>query len=55
MAIERRDNDKQVEELRGDANAVEAKVRHVFYSDTDQHLPDTSDGRAPEKKRGRTQ
>lgn len=29
MAIERRDNDKQVEELRGDANAVEAKVRLI--------------------------
>ncbi|KAF9456033.1 Nuf2 family-domain-containing protein [Collybia nuda] len=26
MSIERRDNDKQVEELRGDANAVEAKI-----------------------------
>lgn len=30
MAIERRDNDKQVEELRGDANAVEAKVLHIL-------------------------
>jgi kinetochore protein Nuf2 len=30
MAIERRDNDKQVEELRGDANAVETKVFPFF-------------------------
>lgn len=54
MAVERRDNDKQVEELRADAIEVEKKVfipANFKYDDAKY----AQDGRASKKRRNRTQ
>jgi hypothetical protein len=51
MAIERRDNDKQVEEIRGEANELEKKVTSPLLSSVGVLIILGKDGRAPEAQR----
>ena len=55
MDIERRDNDKLVEDLRKEADDTEAKVFFFFISMPCPCLTRHSDGRTPQEKRGRAQ
>jgi chromosome segregation ATPase len=50
MDIERRDNDKQVEELREEADEIEAKVCFRVIITDDKRLIRLIDGRTPQEK-----
>jgi len=53
MAVERRDNDKQVEELRAEADDVETKVSQLDVVGAMTEADSSSDGGTSEEERGR--
>lgn len=55
MAVERRDNDKQVEELRAEADEIERKVYLIMIRLESNSSMCFSDGRSFEEKPGRAQ
>jgi hypothetical protein len=52
MAIERRDNDKQVEELRAEADQIESKVNFMLLVTVLENDTSIIDGRTPQEERG---
>lgn len=52
MTLERRDNDRQVEELRTDANQIETKVSCNLFPHFQLLTIDKGDGASEDERRG---